>query len=74
VLLEAVLEGSPAEKAGIRGGDVLLEFGGERITVLEEFEAALRRHRPGDRVKVKVRRGDQVVETEVTLARRRAMP
>jgi len=74
VLLEAVLEGSPAEKAGIRGGDVLLEFGGERITVLEEFEAALRRHRPGDRVKVKVRRGDQVVETEVTLARRRPLP
>lgn len=74
VLLEAVLEGSPAERAGIRGGDVLLEFGGERITVLEEFEAALRRHRPGDRVKVKVRRGQEVIEAEVTLARRRGGP
>jgi hypothetical protein len=74
VLLEAVLEGSPADKAGIRGGDVLLEFGGERITVLEEFEAALRRHRPGDRVKVKVRRGEEVLEAEVTLARRRPAP
>jgi hypothetical protein len=74
VLLEAVLEGSPAEKAGIRGGDVLLEFGGERITVLEEFEAALRRHKPQDRVKVKVRRGEEILEMEVTLARRRPMP
>jgi S1-C subfamily serine protease len=74
VLLEAVLEGTPADKAGIKGGDVLVKFGDEKITVLEDFEAALRQHKPGDTVKVAIRRGDKTIEVEVTLARRRAMP
>src|SRR5262249_18626326 len=74
VLLEAVLENTPADKAGIKGGDVLVKFGDSKITVLEDFEAALRRHRPGDKVKVTVRRGQEMIEVEVTLARRRAMP
>lgn len=71
VLLEAVMEGSPAEKAGIKGGDVLVKFGDLKVTILEDFEAALRQHKPGDRVKVTVRRGDQQIEADVTLARRR---
>jgi len=74
VLLEAVLEGSPAEKAGVKGGDVLLKLGDDKITVLEDFEAALRQHKPGDRIKVIVRRGEKQIETEVTLGRRRPMP
>lgn len=72
VLLEAVLEGSAAEKAGIKGGDVLVKFGDSKITVLEDFEAALRQHKPGDKVKVTVRRGKEIVEAEVTLGRRRS--
>ena len=71
VLLEAVMEGSPAEKAGIKGGDVLVKFGDSKVTVLEDFEAALRQHKPGDQVKVTVRRGDKLIEADVTLARRR---
>jgi hypothetical protein len=74
VMLEAVLEGTPADKAGIKGGDVLVKFGDEKITVLEDFEAALRQHKPGDKVMVTVRRGEKLIESEVTLARRRAMP
>jgi hypothetical protein len=74
VLLEAVLEGTPADKAGIKGGDVLVKFGDSRITVLEDFEAALRQYKPGDKVKVTVRRGQEQIEADVTLARRRAMP
>ena len=74
VLLEAVLEGTPADKAGIKGGDVLVKFGDNKITVLEDFEAALRHHKPGDTVKVTVRRGQELIESDVTLARRRAMP
>jgi len=73
-LLEAVLEGTPAEKAGIKGGDVLVKFGDNKVTVLEDFEGALRQYKPGDKVKVTVRRGEQLIEAEVTLARRRAGP
>lgn len=71
VLLEAVLEGTAADKAGIKGGDVLTKFGEYKITVLEDFEAALRQHRPGDQVKVTVRRGEQLIDADVTLGRRR---
>ena len=63
VLLEAVLEGTPADKAGIKGGDVLVKFGDDKITILEDFEAALRQHKPGDTVKVTVRRGDKLIES-----------
>jgi hypothetical protein len=73
VLLEAVLENTPADKAGIKGGDVLVKFGDTKVTVLEDFEAALRKHKPGDTVKVTVRRGEQLIEADVTLARRRGM-
>jgi hypothetical protein len=71
VLLEAVLEGTAADKAGIKGGDVLTKFGEYKITVLEDFEAALRQHKPGDTVKVTVRRGENLIEADVTLGRRR---
>jgi hypothetical protein len=73
VLLEAVLEGTPADKAGIKGGDVLVKFGDSKIMVLEDFEAALRQYKPGDKVKVTVRRGQEWIEADVTLARRRSM-
>jgi hypothetical protein len=71
VMLEAVLEGSAAEKAGVKGGDVLTHFGETRVMNLQDFESALRQHKPGDKVKVKVRRGSETIETEVTLGRRR---
>jgi hypothetical protein len=74
VLLEAVLEGSPADKAGVKGGDILTMFGERKIVRLEDFEAALRDHKPGDKVKVVLRRGQESVTVEVTLARRRPMP
>jgi hypothetical protein len=74
VLLEAVLEGTPADKAGIKGGDVLVKFGESKITALEDFQAALSQHKPGDTVKVTIRRGTELIETDVTLTRRRTMP
>jgi Peptidase family M28/PDZ domain/PA domain len=74
VLLEMVRENTPADKAGIKGGDVLVKFGDYKITVLEDFQNALVQHKPGDQVKVTVRRGQEVIELDVTLARSQAMP
>ncbi|MDX1948619.1 MAG: M20/M25/M40 family metallo-hydrolase [Pirellulaceae bacterium] len=71
VMLEAVIPGSAAEKGGVKGGDVLIKFGESKITVLEDFESALRKHKPGDKVKVVLKRGQETIETEVTLTRRR---
>ena len=65
-----VREGSPAATAGLKGGDVLVEFDGKKIENLYDFTYALRARKPGDVVKVKVLRGDTPVEVMVTLTKR----
>jgi membrane-associated protease RseP (regulator of RpoE activity) len=65
-----VTEGSPASKAGLKGGDVLFEFDGKPIANLYDFTYALRARKPGEEVTVKVRRGDQVIVAKVLLGKR----
>jgi hypothetical protein len=56
VRLMGVTPGSPADKAGVRKGDVVVEFGGMKVKDLYEYTDALRAHKPGDEVKVVVER------------------
>ena len=63
-----IRDGSPAAKAGFRAGDVLVEFDGKKIENLYDFTYALRARKPGDTVQVTVRRGEETVTAEVTLA------
>jgi len=62
-----VRDGSPAGKAGFKGGDVLIEFGGREIDNLYDFTYALREHKAGDKVVVTVLRDGQRLTREVTL-------
>ena len=48
-----------------------VKLGASKITILEDFESALRTHKPGDKVKATIRRGTELIELEVTLGRRR---
>ena len=65
-----VREGSPAAKAGLRAGDILVEFDGKPIGNLYDFTYALRGKQVGDIVKVKVLRGAEEVEASVQLEKR----
>lgn len=56
VRVGGVRAGSPADKAGVRQGDVIVAFGGLTVRTLEDFTFALRVRRPGDRVEVTVLR------------------
>ena len=57
-------EGSPAEKAGLKPGDVIVRFGGKAVTGLADLSYALRDKKPGDEVEVVVvREGKEVVLT-----------
>lgn len=69
--LTGVAPGGPADKAGVKGGDIIVQFGDSKVSGIEDFEGALRKHKPGDKVKVKVQRGKETVELEVTLGQPR---
>jgi hypothetical protein len=66
-----VRDGTPAAKAGLKQGDILIEFDGKEIGNLYDFTYALRAHKPGDEVLVKVLRGSQTIEAKVLLTERR---
>ena len=65
-----VHEGSPAGKAGLKAGDILVEFDGKPIENLYDFTYALRQHKPGDKVQVKVLRDGATVVADVLLTKR----
>jgi len=66
-----VKPGSPAAKAGLKAGDVLVQFGDLPIKNLYDFTDALRRSKVGDMVEVKVMRDGQPVTANVTLEQRK---
>ncbi len=66
-----VRPGSPAAKAGLKAGDVLVQFRDKPIKNLYDFTDALRRSKVGDVVEVKVLREGQPVTARVTLEQRR---
>ncbi len=65
--LSGVSKGGPAEKAGIKGGDIILQFGESKIGNVEDFDSAMRKYKAGDRVTVTVKRGSEEMKFEVTL-------
>jgi len=66
-----VRPGSPAAQAGLRAGDILVQFAGKEITNLYDFTYALRAHKPGEEVQVTVLRGSERLTVTVKLAQRR---
>ncbi len=65
-----VTAGSPAAKAGLKAGDIMVEFDGKPLGNLYDFTYALRAKKPGDEVKVKVIRDNKPLEVTVTLGKR----
>ncbi len=70
VTLSGVREGSPAEKAGLKGGDIIVRFGGKAIKNVYDYTFALRDARAGVPVPVTVQRGGQTRVIRVVPARR----
>ncbi|MFI2371003.1 trypsin-like peptidase domain-containing protein [Streptomyces sp. NPDC018833] len=61
----SVTAGGPADKAGIRPGDVITKVDGQRVHSGEELIVKIRAHRPGDRLELTLTRGGD--ERTVTL-------
>lgn len=58
---------SPADKGGLKGGDVIVELAGRKIGGLDDFDLALREFPPGGKVTVVVLRDSEKLKLSVTL-------
>jgi len=67
----AVTAGSPAETAGIKENDVILEFNGEKITSNNPLSQIITKYSVEDKVNLKILRDDQELNVEATLAERK---
>jgi acetylornithine deacetylase/succinyl-diaminopimelate desuccinylase-like protein len=70
VRLLGVRAGSPAERAGLRGDDIITRIGDLEVPDLQAMTNALRSHEPGDTVSIVIRRGSQVTTVRATLGTR----
>lgn len=70
VLVLDVTAGGPAEKAGMRAGDIITSFAGREIAQEIDLFGAIRDQAPGDEVEVVVQRGDESVTLDLTLGDR----
>ena len=69
--LSGVRAGGPADKAGLKGGDVIVEFGGTKIASIYDYTYALDAVKIGQPVKVVlVRNGEQLTVTVTPEARK----
>jgi hypothetical protein len=65
-----ILPEGPAHKAGLRVGDVLLKMGGKKIARPQDVAKSLRKRKPGDQLKVRIRRGGQLLTLTVEIGNR----
>jgi hypothetical protein len=62
---DGVTEGRPAQKAGIKAGDIILQIGPHTISSMDSYMQTLGKFSKGEKVKVKFKRGNEVLEAEV---------
>ncbi len=74
VLLSGVRAAGPADLAGIRGADTIVDIGGTRIANLYDMTYALRDHKPGDTATIVVVRSGERIELLATFGQRGAQP
>src|SRR3954469_13578476 len=66
----SVASGSPAAKAGLRGGDVITAIGGKQVSSSADAVGAIDASKPGDKLTLTVKRGGSERAVQVTLASR----
>jgi aminopeptidase YwaD len=62
---DGVSDGRPAQKAGLKAGDVIIKVGDYTVSSMESYMQTLGKFQKGDKAKVKFKRGNEEMETEV---------
>jgi len=68
-LVASVAENSPSDKAGVKAGDIILEFDGEKIKQMKELPMIVAKTKVGKKVKVKIWRNKREITKTITLGR-----
>jgi len=63
--IDGVTEGKAAEKAGIEADDIVVKMGSIDVNDIYDYMDALEKYKPGDEIEVKVKRGKELVSTQV---------
>ena len=66
-LIQAVVPGSPAEKAGLQKGDIITQIDGKQLSTDSALAEIVDTHKPGDTVTLTVQRGGQTQSIKLTL-------
>jgi hypothetical protein len=65
--LQGVAQDGPADKGGLKAGDIIIGLAENKIGNLDDFDSALRKFKGGDTVEITVKRGDKELKLKVTL-------
>ena len=68
-LVASVAENSPSEKAGVKAGDIILEFDGQRIQEMKELPMIVAKTKVGKKVNVKIWRNKKEISKTIILGR-----
>jgi len=64
--IDGVREGKPADKAGMQKGDIVIQMGDFKVTDMMSYMEALSKYKKGDTVIVKAKRGEDILDFEIT--------
>ena len=65
VRADGVTDGRPASKAGMKTGDVIIQLGPHPVNSVETYMQALNKFSKGEKTKLKFKRGNETIESEV---------
>jgi serine protease Do len=70
IVVDVVVKDSPAEKAGVKKGDVLVKLAGASLNSIDDIPAQLKKKKVGDKVELELMRDGKPLTLQVTLAKR----
>jgi aminopeptidase YwaD len=65
VRVDGVSDGRPAQKAGLKTGDIVTQLGDQKVSSMETYMQALGKFKKGDATKVKVKRGTEELQFDI---------